>query len=50
MYAKIIIIGDDIKEVKDSKDRQTIINDYHVLPTAEYAGISRTLHTMQRKF
>lgn len=47
---KITIIGDDVKEIKDSKDRTTIINDYHILPTAGHAGINRTLHTIQQKF
>lgn len=47
---KITIIGDDVKEIKDGKDRTTIINDYHILPTAGHAGINRTLHTIQQKF
>lgn len=47
---KIIIIGNDVRQINDVKDRQTIINDYHVLPTAGHAGVNRTLNTIEQKF
>lgn len=48
---KVIIIGDEIREITDNKQKQIIINDYHVLPTAgQHAGIQRTLRTIQKRY
>lgn len=47
---KILIIGEDIKEITDEMKKQIIINDYHILPTAGHAGVQRTLNTIKKRY
>lgn len=47
---KILILGEKIKEILNKEDKQMILNDYHILPTAGHAGIKRTLKTIKQKY
>ena len=39
-----------MKNVPDKMKQKLIINDYHTLPTAGYAGIDRTWKTIKQRY
>lgn len=47
---RIHILQKNIKIIHDDNEKQIILNDFHILPTAGHSGIKRTQKTIKKRY